>query len=136
MAGHPTADMVGRRCSEMAGAGDAGSDRVAHLRPLLHLVPSPISHSVIPPFPVSLATERAAERAAVLATIVAAAWLTWASLRHDFDLRWWSVLGPLLAAGIPRRLRLADAYRADGPGQYWCRVRDLDRGPFVAAVLG
>jgi len=32
---------------------------------------------------------------------VAAAWLTWASLRHDFDLRRWSVLGPLLAAGIP-----------------------------------
>jgi len=37
----------------------------------------------------------------VLATIVAAAWLTWASLRHDFGLCWWSVLGPLLAAGIP-----------------------------------
>ena len=36
----------------------------------------------------------------MLVAIVAAAWLTWASLRHEFDLRWWSVLGPLLPAGI------------------------------------
>jgi hypothetical protein len=36
----------------------------------------------------------------VLVAIAAAAWLTWASLRHEFDLRWWSVLGPLLPAGI------------------------------------
>ena len=36
----------------------------------------------------------------MLAAIVAATWLTWASLRHGFDLRWWSVLSPLLPAGI------------------------------------
>jgi hypothetical protein len=32
--------------------------------------------------------------------IAAALLLTWASLRHRLDLRWWSVLGPLLLAGV------------------------------------
>ena len=61
---------------------------------------SPSAEYLIRPFPVSPAAERAAGRGSVLAAIVAATWLTWASLRHDFDLRWWSVLGPLLLAGI------------------------------------
>src|SRR5580692_5270775 len=50
--------------------------------------------------PVGPAAGRVAGKGAVLVAIVAAAWLTWASLRHEFDLRWWSVLGPLLPAGI------------------------------------
>ena len=62
---------------------------------LYSLTPNP--GWVFRPFP---AAGRAAGRGAVLAAIVAAAWLTWASLRHGFDLRWWSVLGPLLPAGI------------------------------------
>lgn len=35
-----------------------------------------------------------------LVAIVAALLLTWASLRHGLDPRWWSVLGPLLFAGV------------------------------------
>lgn len=30
--------------------------------------------------------------------IVTAVVLTWASVRHGFDLRWWSVVGPLVPA--------------------------------------
>ena len=72
---------------------------------------SPGAEYLIRPFPVSLAAERAVGRGSVLAAIVAATWLTWASLRHGFDLRWWSVLGPLLR-GNPGRLHLAGIYYA------------------------
>jgi len=61
---------------------------------------SPCAICLIPPFPVSPAAERAAGRGAVLAAILAATWLTWASLQHGFDVRWWSVLGPLLPTGV------------------------------------
>jgi hypothetical protein len=100
------------------------------------LYPSPISSSVIRPFPVSPAAERAAGRAAVLAAIVAATWLTWASLRHDFDLRWWSVLGPLLPAGILAGFgwRVLTA-RMDGANiGAGCVIMSV--GPAVAALLG
>ncbi len=100
------------------------------------LYPSEITHSVIPPFPISPAAERAAGRGAVLAAIVAAAWLTWASLRHDFDLRWWSVLGPLLPAGILAGFgwRVLTA-RMDGANiGAGCVL--LTVGPAVAALLG
>ena len=100
------------------------------------LYPSPISSSVIRPFPVSPAAERAAGRGAVLAAIVAATWLTWASLRHDFDLRWWSVLGPLLPAGILAGFgwRVLTA-RMDGANiGAGCVI--LSVGPAVAALLG
>jgi hypothetical protein len=98
--------------------------------------PGPIARSVIRPFPVSPAAERAAGRGAVLAAIVAATWLTWASLRHEFDLRWWSVLGPLLPAailaGFGWRMLTARTTGADfGPG---CVI--LFGGPAVAALLG
>jgi hypothetical protein len=56
---------------------------------------------VIRPFPVSHAAERAVGKGSVLVAIVAATWLTWASLRHEFDLRWWSVLGSLLGSLLP-----------------------------------
>jgi hypothetical protein len=98
--------------------------------------PSPVSSSVIRPFPVSPAAERAAGRGAVLAAIVAAAWLTWASLRHDIDLRWWSVLGPLLPAGILAGFgwRVLTA-RMDGANiGAGCVI--LSVGPTVAALLG
>src|SRR6266566_2363948 len=48
---------------------------------------SPGAEYLIRPFPVSPAAERAAGRGAVLAAIVAAAWLTWASLRHGLSIR-------------------------------------------------
>jgi hypothetical protein len=100
------------------------------------LYPSPISSSVIRPFPISPAAERAAGRGAVLAAIVAATWLTWASLRHEFDLRWWSVLGPLLLAGILAGFgwRVLTA-RMDGANiGAGCLI--LSGGPVVAALLG
>jgi hypothetical protein len=100
------------------------------------LYPSPISSSVIRPFPISLAAERAAGTGAVLAAIVAATWLTWASLRHGFDLRWWSVLGPLLLAGILAGFgwRVLTA-RMDGANiGAGCLI--LSGGPVVAALLG
>ena len=100
------------------------------------LYPSEITDSVIPPFPVSPAAERAAGRGAVLAAVVAAAWLAWASLRHEFDLRWWSVLGPLLPAGILAGFgwRVLTA-RMDGANiGAGCVI--LTVGPAVAALLG
>jgi hypothetical protein len=100
------------------------------------LYPSPISTSVFRPFAVSPAAERAAGRGAVLAAIVAATWLTWASLRHGFDLRWWSVLGPLLPAGILAGFgwRVLTA-RMDGANiGAGCVI--LCVGPAVAALLG
>jgi len=51
-----------------------------------------------PPFPVSEAAERITGISAVLVTVAAGSWLTWASVQHSFDLRWWSVLGPLVAS--------------------------------------
>ena len=100
------------------------------------LYPSQISSSVIRPFPISPAAERAAGTGAVLAAIVAATWLTWASLRHEFDLRWWSVLGPLLLAGILAGFgwRVLTA-RMDGANiGAGCLI--LSGGPVVAALLG
>jgi len=100
------------------------------------LYPSPISSSVIRPFPVSPAAERAAGRGAVLAAIVAATWLTWASLRHDFDLRWWSVLGPLLPAGILAGFiwRVFTARVGGAPIGTGCVI--LSACPVLAALLG
>jgi hypothetical protein len=91
---------------------------------------------VIRPFPVSPAAERAAGRGSVLTAIVAAAWLTWASLRHGFDLRWWSVLGPLLLAGIVVGFgwRVLTARVAGGNIGAGCLI--LSGGPVVAALLG
>jgi hypothetical protein len=94
---------------------------------------------VIRPFPVSPAAERAAGRGSVLAAIVAATWLTWASLRHEFDLRWWSVLGALLPAGILAGFiwRVLTA-RVDEPDKMvfaaGCLI--LTVCPVVAALLG
>jgi hypothetical protein len=51
------------------------------------------------PLHISPALERVLGCGSVLVAIVAALLLTWASLRHGLDLRWWSVLGPLLPAG-------------------------------------
>jgi hypothetical protein len=101
---------------------------------LYSLPPSP--GWVFRPFP---AAGRAAGRGAVLAAIVAAAWLTWASLRHEFDLRWWSVLGALLPAGILAGFgwRVLTA-RVDEPDKkvfaLGCLI--LTVGPVVAALLG
>ena len=72
----------------------------------------------------------------MLAGAVAAAWLAWASLWHYFDLRWWTVLGPLLTAGIPAgyswRVLTAQMDGANiGAG---CVIGAVC--PFVAAVLG
>src|ERR1700755_724234 len=86
-AGVAAARAVGGGAAPAAGGGGAGAggavavaawwligDRYSSL--------SPGAESLIRPFPVSPAAERAAGRGAVLAAIVAATWLTWASLRH------------------------------------------------------
>ncbi len=54
---------------------------------------------VIRPFRLSRQVERTAGIGGSLLAIAAAAVLTWASVRHDFDLRWWFVIGPALGAG-------------------------------------
>ena len=61
---------------------------------------TPISDSFIRPFPVSPAAERAAWRGSVLAAIVAAAWLTWVSLRHRLSRSGAAASAP--AAASPR----------------------------------
>jgi hypothetical protein len=97
---------------------------------------SPGAESLIRPFPVSPAAERAAGRGSVLAAIVAATWLTWASLRHDFDLRWWSVLGPLLPAGILAGFiwRVFTARVGGAPIGTGCVI--MSACPVLAALLG
>ena len=71
----------------------------------------------------------------MLAAIVAATWLTWASLRHDFDLRWWSVLGPLLPAGILAGfIWRVFTTRVGGPIGTGCVI--LSACPVLAALLG
>jgi hypothetical protein len=87
------------------------------------------------PFP-SPAAERAAGRGSVLAAIVAATWLTWASLRHGFDLRWWSVLGPLLLAGILAGFGWRVLTARVGGANIGAGCLILSAGPVVAALLG
>ena len=95
----------------------------------------PGAEYLIRPFPVSPAAERAAGRGSVLTAIVAAAWLTWASLRHDFDLRWWSVLGPLLPAGILAGfIWRVFTTRVGGPVGVGCVI--MSACPALAALLG
>ena len=91
---------------------------------------------VIRPFPVSPAAERAVGRGSVLVAIAAATWLAWASLRHDFDLRWWSVLGPLLPAGILAGFgwRMLTARVPGGNFGAGCAI--IFVGPVVAGLLG
>jgi hypothetical protein len=90
---------------------------------------------VIRPFPVSPAAERALGRGSVLAAIVAAAWLTWASVRHGFDLRWWSVLGPLLPAGfLVGYIWRVFTTKLGGPVGLGCVL--LTACPALAALLG
>jgi len=54
----------------------------------------------IRPFRLSPALDWGLGWGSVLVAIVAALLLTWASLRHGLDSRWWSVLGPLLLIGV------------------------------------
>jgi hypothetical protein len=93
------------------------------------------AYYVIRPFPVSPAAERAVGRGSVLVAIAAAAGLTWASLRHEFDLRWWSVLGPLLPAGILAGYawRVLTT-RVGGPVGVGCVI--ISVGPVAMALLG
>jgi hypothetical protein len=97
---------------------------------------SPGAEYLIQPFPVSPAAERAAGRGSVLVAIVAATWLTWASLRHGFDLRWWSVLGPLLPAGILAGFiwRVFTMRVGGAPVGTGCVI--LSACPVLAALLG
>jgi hypothetical protein len=60
----------------------------------------PCAVRLIPPFPRQPGSRTGGGQGAVLAAIVAAMRLTWASLQHGSDVRWWSVLGPLLPAGV------------------------------------
>jgi hypothetical protein len=54
---------------------------------------------VIRPVRMSRRLERIIGIGGLLLTVLAAAVLTWASVRHTFDLRWWLVIGPATAAG-------------------------------------
>jgi hypothetical protein len=72
----------------------------------------------------------------VLVTIAAGSWLTWASVQHSFDLRWWSVLGPLVASaaliGFAWRIFTVPVIGANiGSG---CVI--LFGGPLPLALLG
>lgn len=49
---------------------------------------------------VSQGTDRAAGLASALLAAVALLILVWFTVRHLFDVRWWTVLGPLMAAGF------------------------------------
>lgn len=53
-----------------------------------------------PPFRFSSRVTRALGTGALAVTVAAAALLIAASASHSFDLRWWSVVGPLLMLGI------------------------------------
>src|SRR5215472_10703076 len=53
---------------------------------------------VIRPIRMSRQLERVIGVGGLLLTILAAAVLAWASVRHTFDLRWWLVIGPATAA--------------------------------------
>ena len=53
----------------------------------------------VKPIRMSRRLERIIGIGGLLLTIIAAAVLTWASVRHTFDLRWWLVIGPATAAG-------------------------------------
>ena len=72
----------------------------------------------------------------MLAAIVAAGWLTWASLRHDFDLRWWSVLGPSASREILASFiwRVFTARVGGAPIGTGCVI--LSACPVLAALLG
>jgi hypothetical protein len=54
---------------------------------------------VIRPIRMSRRLEQIIGIGGLLLTVIAAAALTWASVRHTFDLRWWLVIGPATAAG-------------------------------------
>lgn len=54
---------------------------------------------MIRPVLISPRLERVIGIASLLLTVLGAAALTWASVRHGFDLRWWLVVGPALASG-------------------------------------
>ena len=89
----------------------------------------------IRPFPISRAAERIIGVSAVVVTVAAGSLLTWASVQHSFDLRWWSVLGPLVAAaaliGFAWRIFTAQVIGANiGAG---CMI--LFGGPVLLALL-
>lgn len=68
--------------------------------------------------------------------VAAAGWLSWASVHSGFDLRWWSVLGPLLALGmllgLGWRVFTAGVIGANiGAGLYAFFV-----GPIILALAG
>jgi len=71
----------------------------------------------------------------MLLTVAAGSWLTWASVQHSFELRWWSVLGPLVASaaliGFAWRIFTAQVIGANiGAG---CVI--LAGGPLLVALL-
>jgi len=53
-----------------------------------------------PPFRFTNKAARALGTGALVVTVAAAALLISASASHSFDLRWWSVVGPLLLLGM------------------------------------
>jgi hypothetical protein len=90
----------------------------------------------IRPFPISTAAERIIGVSAVVVTVAAGSGLTWASVQHSFEARWWSVLGPLVAAaaliGFAWRIFTVQVIGANiGAG---CLI--VFGGPVLLALLG
>jgi hypothetical protein len=72
----------------------------------------------------------------VVVTVAAGSGLTWASVQHSFEARWWSVLGPLVAAaaliGFAWRIFTVQVIGANiGAG---CLI--VFGGPVLLALLG
>ena len=62
--------------------------------------PDNADYVIRPVFRVSAGEPRVLRIVSLVLAIAAAAWLSWASVHNGFDLRWWSVIGPLLPLGI------------------------------------
>src|SRR5215469_7605956 len=62
--------------------------------------PNNADYVLRPPFRFSNKATRALGAGALAVTVAAATLLIGASASHSFDLRWWSVIGPLMLLGI------------------------------------
>lgn len=90
---------------------------------------------VIRPTRISPRLERVIGIGGLLLTVIAAAVLTWASVRHTFDPRWWLVIGPATAAGV----LLALAWRVFTAGVIGANIGAgclvMFGGPLLALLL-
>jgi hypothetical protein len=98
--------------------------------------PETADYVIRPLVRISPAAARVGRIVSFVLAIAASAWLSWASVRGGFDLRWWSVIGPLLALGmllgLGWRVFTAGVIGANiGAGLYTFFV-----GPIILALAG